>query len=516
MFYAHPYFWGVCSGILLALSFPKFNLFFLAWFALVPFIAAVRKSKKPFTVGYIFGLTFFSINLFWILTLTDYVGFWAVCGYLLLILFQALFFGFAANLIDNIFNHTPNLSILLIPVAWCFFEWLRTLPPEINLSFMSGFIRDFNILLFDITRDPKSKLPIILNTPWKTILTQFGISAGGVGYSQTAFRPLIQIATLFSGLGVSFFVLYVNTLLEQIHHILTTTQKRSKEFKKKRIIKIAEVLLISIILYVSFGFHLIGNFNRIEKKSISPTISIIQGNIDQKTKLSSKHTNSNFLKYEKLTKQAALKKPDIILWTETSVTSYLLRNDYLYNRISRLARSTAATLIIGTPTKNNKNQIFNSLIAFSEYGEDYASYNKEHLVAFGEYLPFRDYIYPLFKKLDFFKQEFTNDPKVQLITVDNLVFGPLICFESTLPYLSYNRVKLGANILLNVTNDAWFKNSSALEQHLQMGIMRAVENRRYFIQAANTGISAVIDPTGAVLMKSKPNREEILTFSLKL
>ncbi|OGC04243.1 apolipoprotein N-acyltransferase [candidate division WOR-1 bacterium RIFOXYA12_FULL_43_27] len=427
----------ILSAILLALSFPKANLFFLSWFCLVPLIANIKK-KNAAREGLLFGLVFFGINLFWVTTLSDYAGFWAIAGYVALVLFQAVYFAAAAVLIKP----APAFAI---PFIWVAVEWLRTQTP-------------------------------------------FGISAGNLCYSQVHFLPMIQTAPFITSYGISFLIVLINTLLF------------SKRF-------IAAVLVVaSLVIYgiTELDRPLVQN-----EKSLS--VSIIQANIPQEKKLDPAYALPSFDKYIYLSRQ--VKNADIIIWPETAVTNYLMDSPLLLDLVRELAIEKKAHLLIGTPYYD-KGMIYNSLVAFSPKGAVVGAYNKQHLVPFGEYLPFRKLLYPMLKNSGFFDADFNSDPNPKLIEINGIKIGALICFESTFPNLAKERVAKGADILLTVTNDGWFKDSSALQEHLNMGIMRAVENRKYFIQAANTGISAVIDPYGRILKQSKINETAVLSFEL--
>jgi apolipoprotein N-acyltransferase len=137
-------------------------------------------------------------------------------------------------------------------------------------------------------------------------------------------------------------------------------------------------------------------------------------------------------------------------------------------------------------------------------------------VPFGEYLPFRKYLYAWLKGVGYFDAEFSAGGKSSLLETDGIKIAPAVCFESTFPFLVSSRVRQGADIILTVTNDAWFKGSSAPQSHFNAGIMRAIENHKYFIMAGNTGISAVIDPSGKVVGKIDQNRRGILTVKIPL
>ena len=159
---------------------------------------------------------------------------------------------------------------------------------------------------------------------------------------------------------------------------------------------------------------------------------------------------------------------------------------------------------------------FVTITVFSPAGKAVSRYDKERPVPFGEYLPFRKILYPVLKGVGYYDSEFAGNPETEVIKAKNLNIATAVCFESTFPDLIRKRVKKDSDFILVVTNDAWFGSSAALEQHLNAGILRAIENRRYLIQAGNTGISAVVDPFGRVLKKTKINQQEILTFEIPL
>ena len=151
-------------------------------------------------------------------------------------------------------------------------------------------------------------------------------------------------------------------------------------------------------------------------------------------------------------------------------------------------------------------QMFNSVLAFSAKGELLGAYDKEHLVPFGEYVPWVRY-FPWLKRLSVASGDYQAGRGPGLLKVAGHRLGILICFENVFPELSRKRVKEGAEVLIVLTNDAWFGTSSALPQHFYQSVLRAVENRRFVIQVSNTGLSGLIDPYGRVLSVGPLNQE---------
>lgn len=451
----------ILSGILLSLAFPKTSFHLLAWIALIPFLYAIKRSKD-IKLGLLLGLVFFGLNLAWITSLSDYIGIWSYLSFLGLIIFQSLYFVAVAFLIKLIYTKFNKATIILIPLAWTLIEWIRTLTP-------------------------------------------FGVAAGGLGYTQVQVLPILQIASVFSIYGISFLIVLINLLIFSFLESLNQTRK-------------AIILaLVTIVLFggIYYWGHL--EINKEPKSDRSIKISLIQPNISQEKKLSSNYNSFSINRLFDLTKQAAQTKPDIIIWPETAITIYLLDNPVLLKDIKSLAKEANAYLVLGIPYYVDEKHIYNSLIAISPDGKTIGPYSKQHPVPFGEYLPFRPLLKPFLKSIkNFFDYDYSGDPNPKLIEIKNIKFGPLICFESTFSSLASQRSRQGAQVLLAITNDAWFNDSSALEKHFNMGIMRAVENRKYFIQGANTGISGVVDPYGRVRQKSKINNIEILTFNLPI
>jgi apolipoprotein N-acyltransferase len=244
-------------------------------------------------------------------------------------------------------------------------------------------------------------------------------------------------------------------------------------------------------------------------------LALLQPNIRQEHKLNPSMVQPVFDVHEEMTRQAMKEKPDIIIWPETAIFSYVLHDPPLFRRLQKLARGSRAWLIFGTPHYTG-NKSYNSIVSMSPSGKVVSRYDKQQLVPFGEYLPFRKILYPFLKGVGYYEAEFSSNPRPELIQAKDLKIAAAICFESTFPGLIRKRAKRDSDFILLVTNDAWFNDSSALYFHLNTGIFRAIENRKYFIQVGNTGLTAVIDPYGRILKKTKANRREIVTFEFSI
>ncbi|MFA6548759.1 MAG: apolipoprotein N-acyltransferase, partial [Candidatus Margulisiibacteriota bacterium] len=241
-------------------------------------------------------------------------------------------------------------------------------------------------------------------------------------------------------------------------------------------------------------------------------LALIQPNIDQIDKMDVYKISATFALQEDLSRQAAGNKPDVIIWPETAVFSYMVQDPLLFPRLRQLAKDAGCWILCGTPYLQD-GKAYNSVIALSPSGEIVSRYDKEHLVPFGEYLPFRPLLYPLLKTVGYYDSEFLpGTPRLLEFAGYRAATG--ICFESTFPALIKKRVQQGADFILVVTNDAWFGDSSAPYFHLNTSILRAIENRKYVIQVGNSGISAVIDPCGRIIKQSNLNQREIIFSTL--
>ncbi|MFH0887033.1 MAG: apolipoprotein N-acyltransferase, partial [bacterium] len=226
----------------------------------------------------------------------------------------------------------------------------------------------------------------------------------------------------------------------------------------------------------------------------------IQPNIPQEVKLSPNSFRHIASKLFQISNKAVGLKPDIVFWPETAILGYLPYHREIAQEIRSFNRKNYVYLISGFPHYTGFKEIFNSAYLFSPQGRLVSRYDKQHLVPFGEYLPFRPILRPLLFGIELLDDEYSFGKIKEPFVTPFGNIGMLICFESTFPYMVRDRINHGAQFLVCLTNDAWFFDYPAPYQHINAAIMRAVENRTYFIQAANTGVSAIIDPYGRVVV----------------
>lgn len=248
---------------------------------------------------------------------------------------------------------------------------------------------------------------------------------------------------------------------------------------------------------------------------------IVQANIDQGMKWDAEYQSGTVERYcnlsSKLVREAS---PDLIVWPETALPFYLQDMSDLGLRVSECARSGNFNLITGAPgyrkgEAQDSYLIFNRAFLLNRRGNSSGWYDKEHLVPFGEYAPFGEYLSVLNSLWEGIS-DFTPGENSAPLRADSVALGLLICYETIFPELAQKRVEEGAEVLVNISNDAWFGRSSAPKQHLRLSVLRAVEQGRALIRSTNTGISTFIARTGEVGVRSDLFRTQVLHSTVEI
>lgn len=248
---------------------------------------------------------------------------------------------------------------------------------------------------------------------------------------------------------------------------------------------------------------------RLEKDFAGEAVIIAQaqGNIEQAQKWlpgNKKATVEHYLRLSRRAIDLALaeygQKPDLMVWPETSMPFYYPQPPELGRPVSDFFRMEGVPLAFGAPARGvelGSPASYNRLLLLGRDGAVAASYDKEHLVPLGEYIP--KGVYVPFASEFLQGYGFTPGRAEGPLGYRQFRLGALICYEAIFPELAQARVAAGANLLVNVSNDAWFADSPAPYQHLQLSAMRCIEQGRWMIRSTNTGLSAMIDPAGRIL-----------------
>lgn len=435
---------SILAAVLLSLSFSSFSAVGgsacggnLWFFAWVGFIPLFAALENKSLRQSLVIAYLFGI-VFWSLTI-----YWLIhvtlAGQIVLILYLAVYpavFG-CVFYFSRFFS--PAGRLIFLPAAWVLLEYIRS-------HLFTGF-------------------------PWSL-----------TGFSQYQNLPVIQIADLTGAWGVSFLVVLVNVALYLILR---------KQSRVKAALISAAILFLSLI----YGFYKLNYKPDLAGAGKPLKISVVQGNIPQYLKWNKQAVDFILNNYKELTEASAKDKPDLVIWPEASVPGLWGQDNDEFKQVFSLAGRQKINLLTGAVSRLGQDY-FNSAIFIDNSGEPAAIYNKLHLVPFGEYVPFKN----IFPFLDTIAPIGDIKPgRDYTIFSQPADFGVLICFEDLFPELSRQFVKRGARFLVNITNDAWYKESSAPYQHFAASVFRAVENRVYLARAANTGISGFIDPFGRVL-----------------
>ncbi len=492
IFYQYQVLSVVLSGIFLFFSFPKFGNKIFAWISLAPLIfsiLSIQKNaiKKVLFLSFLAGIIANIGILYWIVPTFIAAGehwFFGVLSVLLLSLYNSIYiflFCIFIYFYKLIFGKLNILFIISGASLWVLLEYIKSI-------LFTGF-------------------------PWLLL-----------GYSQYDNIYLIQISEYFGVYGVSFVIIFVNLCIALVVFKII--------FEKKTILWSAHNFSYLLLFYLILYFYGKNSLRNIEKKisenkNKDYTIVLLQGNIDQYKKWDQNYKLEIIQKYTELVTKSynSIVKNNtscLFIWPESSVPGWLFEEKFLFDWITSLVKFTNINLcshhLVGTVRMGkNFDEYYNSAVLFSFDGRKVVFdkiYDKIHLVPFGEYVPLRDLLKRFVKTVNELG-EFTAGKNYTVFEIDkNTKFSVLICYESIFPELTSRFVKNGASFLVNITNDAWFLKTSAPYQHFIFNIFRAVENRCFLLRAANTGISAIISPTGKILLKSNLFEDKLLVSSL--
>ncbi len=465
----------------------------LGFVSLVPLFALIYlcpTRKDALIFGALAGVLQTAGTFYWILHVTKF-GYLAMCVYLSV--FTALYAVLAYNSVQVLGRAGTEgfrwgwLKILTLASLWVIVEFVR------------------------------SNIPV-MRFPWALL-----------GYSQWKNIPFIQSAEVWGAFGVSFLLALFAAGVFGVWMLALRFSRGEIDLRRYalQLALIAGLPLAAVVLNAGYGAGALAEI----RKSVTPStpqtrVAVVQGNIPQEQKWDPKIQEMIFRKYDGLSRHVIMDGPDIVIWPETAFPGFWEVEPEMVSRVSRLAREIPAELLIGTPTYGESEygvQKMNSVIHIAKNGKELKRYHKMRLVPFGEYVPFFKFIRRFFDDIGHFvpgEQYTLFRTPVRWgygITPDNRprAFSTLICFEDIFPDHCRTFVRKGSSMLINVTNDAWFKDSTGPYQHAQSSVFRAVENRVPVVRAANTGLSCSIDTAGRILDTVKDGGKEIMVAGFK-
>jgi len=482
---------AILSAGLLELPFPiagpmpRWRSIF-AWFGLVPLLWAIlspatvkstRLFRRAFLLAYVCGVLWYIGNCYWVRdTMLHYGDMPTGAPTLLLIAFSlvlGLYFGLFGVGLMLVRQATgkPKVALIAAPFLW------------VALDLAAARIT---------------------SVPWDQL-----------GYSQVDNGIAIGLAPWAGVYGITFLLVLMNALTTGA--IFEFLSRRNEPGSRPAILRILSVVLI--------GTSLCGSFFRPPKSAVSATAVLIQPNLDVGgdndwtspadwqqhmtwlQKLASEHCKT----YIAGVPQTGAANgeiicppypthPDLVVWPEAPALSFIEADPRFQNGISTLARNEQAPVIVGgygVDTTEGEQLDYNSAMVFAPDGHRVGRYDKIHLVPFGEYIPFQQYL-TFAHKLTGKVSSFSRGNQRSTFRLNGHRYGIFICYEAVFADEVRHFAQLGAEVLVNISDDGWYGDTSAPWQHLNMARMRAIENRRWLLRATNNGVTAAIDPYGRV------------------
>lgn len=461
------------SAVLAALPLTFPSLFLLSWVAYVPFFFVILNRSgngsfwRAIGRGAWFGFVLHSAVYYWF--------FW---------LYPLDFTGL---------NSTQSLFVV-------FFAWL-------GISFCHGVLYAIPTLVCHAFAKKNSNRPFLLFSASVGILVAQKITALGqvafpwirVSLGQYRAPALIQSASLWGMDGVDLLILSVSALLTL--NLVSQNQKRIFS------LGVAAALFLSNL---TFGWIRLGQ---------KPTKETICAQAIQGCLLSGEkwHGTGALATYRALTLESSDEAVDLVVWPETAVPIALKGNESLQEEYRLLSEEAGAPILMGCFWEKDGKTTNSAVLIDSDSVSD--AYSKRHLVPFGEYVPYRDFIervFPSLTQINMLSSDLAPGESAAPLSDEAGKYGVLVCFESIFPDLCRESIKEGAELLVVVTNDSWYKDSPAVWQHLAHSVFRSVENGRAVVRSANSGVSALIDHRGRILELLGPLEQGTVTGEVGL
>ncbi len=456
-------------GFFLPLCMPPFNhgthwllapVPFFTFAALVPLFALSMLRRGAAIHVYLFGVAASFGQYYWIANVMA-EGLWGLIllGLLLLSLFIGLYYLAAGMLFRFLASRAPRGLIWVYPAVWICLEYARGLG---EMSF-----------------------------PWMLL-----------GYSVMPILPLAQCGSVVGVYGLSFLIVLGNVILWKLLGSSGDARGARRRWTAP------SVFAGCILLVFLWGLIRLRRADRLPGAS-TIRVALVQPNIDQNS-WGNRSLDTTFAICESLSLQAAALEPDCIVLPESALLTYLAHRPGLLARVEGWVEKTGTPLVVGTlhfqrPTGASPYRylVYNSALLFDTTATLTRMYHKMKLVPFSEALPFEGY-FPILSRVNLGEADFKKgrDPVVFHIGESTRAV-PLICYEVIYPGFVWRRIGTEANLLLNITNDAWFGRSTAPFHHAAMARMRCVENGIGLARCANAGISMGVDRFGRVLEKTE-------------
>ncbi|MBV9497433.1 MAG: apolipoprotein N-acyltransferase [Acidobacteria bacterium] len=457
------YLLSILSGALFALAFPDAGLGFLAFVALAPLFIALARSKtwgEAFMLGWVSQIVAWLIMVPWVIRVMSHYG--GLPYYLGVLIFIAMafylgLFGAAFGLL--VYWIRPGASFvrwLTIPLAWAATEYGRT-------YLLTGF-------------------------PWNLIAAAIADYTSFIQIDRVAGPYLVGAMILLPSIVIAWWV----------------TQPAPG------IRRLFVVAPIAIVMFVWWGTGLVAAKLNVRTNGTPPMrAALLQPNISQEMRWSRENVIEIYQRMIGMTDEAVKHNVATVIWPESTVPLSFSSTDFYRDEIENVSRTYNVDVILGSVAEDaaQPDKIWNAAFLVSG-GKTIGHYDKIRLVPFGEYVPLRKALF-FAKKLVHEVGEFTFGTRETPLD-GKFRYGPAICYEIVYPQITRTQVRNGADVLVTITNDAWYDGTSAPRQHLNQARLRAVEDDRWLLRAGTTGISAVVNPAGEIVHELPMGRQGII------
>ena len=434
---------ALLSGLITSLAFPSwaFNsldtrIGILAWVALVPLLHATSlvSRRRAFLLGWLAGFAFFASTLYWIACIRE-MEFMALPAWLACAAFLGLFWGVWGWGVSI----AGGRAWLAGPALWVLLEWVRG-------HLFTGF-------------------------PWAVL-----------GTTQWAFQPVFLSARFTGVMGVSFGIVAVNIAVWK--------------FQRREMFRVPAIVLaifsMGALTILSYSARLSINSDTIGKPAVR--MALLQGNFTEAEKWALP-MEVMVERYVDLALQAGKSKAKVTLWPETATAGELSQDLVTSAKLAKLARNSRSVQVVGAILREN-GHYYNAAYVVEANGVE-APFRKTHLVPFGEYIPgFVRAMLPFARKLTEGVTDYTPGESMNPGMTGPVRSGVQVCYESIFPDIARYQSRQGAEVFINLTNDAWYLRTAATYQHALGPIARSVECGRWMVRCANTGLSFFCSPAG--------------------
>lgn len=453
----------------LILSFPNFNLWFLAWVGFVPVLLLVARRPAPwqaFFLGCLFGAVFFYGTCYWLTySMINFGGFAAWQAFAMLIpgaFVLGIFPALVAMILARSIRKWGSVALLLAPIVWAAMEWSR----------------------LGIT----SQL-------WNAI-----------GYSQAYHPLLIQPARLGGVYAVGFLIIAVNAALTFV--ILRRT------FRAIAVSGTLLILVFSVIFLMARQSSSQPDAQRLAEAvvvAIQPNVpmDLIKSTEDM-MKLNARHFEMSEAALRSLPDDAL---PRLLIWPESPM-NFTYGSDVAFReKLKQFAKLHRTSILLNSQEVAPNDGLYNSALLVNQEGSLVSQYDKIRLLPFGEYVPLPPWL-PGSGLIRGIVGDFTPGTTYRLMPVGNVRAGVFICIESAYPNISRQFAHDGADVLINISNDGYLGPTAVIRQHLANAVFRAVENNRPVLRVTNTGITALIPTSGEVRDATQPFQQEVRVWTI--